>query len=91
MNKKYYGRRKQGERPFENAEKRPPKCSYRKDKEKDMKLYFYAHNILAYFSNEKWCDLFIGISLSLQHGKVKAYGRMWRSRAQSKRALLSGK
>lgn len=61
-NKERYGRRKLGERPFGNAEKRSLKCYYRKDKEKGMKLYFCAHNILAYFSNEKWCDLFVGIS-----------------------------
>ena len=58
-NKDRYGRRKLGERPFGNAEKRSLKCYYRKDKEKGMKLYFCAHNILAYFSNEKWCDLFV--------------------------------
>jgi hypothetical protein len=58
MNKDRYGRRKLGERPFGNAEKRSLKCYYRKDKEKGMKLYFCAHNIFAYFSNEKWCDLF---------------------------------
>jgi hypothetical protein len=58
-NKDKYGRRKLGERPFGNAEKRSLKCYYRKDKEKGMKLYFCAHNILAYFSNEKWCDLFV--------------------------------
>jgi hypothetical protein len=62
MNKERYGRRKLGERPFGNAEKRSLTCYYRKDKEKGMKLYFCAHNILAYFSNEKWCDLFVGIS-----------------------------
>ncbi len=62
MNKDRYGRRKLGERPFGNAEKRSLTCYYRKDKEKGMKLYFCAHNILAYFSNEKWCDLFVGIS-----------------------------
>jgi hypothetical protein len=61
-NKERYGRRKLGERPFGNAEKRSLKCYYRKDKEKGMKLYFCAHNILAYFSNQKWCDLFVGIS-----------------------------
>ncbi|MBC8521168.1 MAG: hypothetical protein H8D26_04150 [Methanomicrobia archaeon] len=54
--------RKLGEMPFGNAEKRSPKCYYRKDKEKGMKLYFCAHNILAYFSNEKWRDLFLRIS-----------------------------
>jgi len=58
-NKDKYGRRKLGERPFGNAEKRSLKCYYRKDKEKGMKLYFCAHNILAYFSNEKWCDFFV--------------------------------
>lgn len=62
MNKDRYGRRKLGERPFGNAEKRSLTCYYRKDKEKGMKLYFCAHDILAYFSNEKWCDLFVGIS-----------------------------
>jgi len=62
LNRDRYGRRKLGERPFGNAEKRSLKCSYRKDKEKGMKLYFCAHNILAYFSNEKWCDLFVRIS-----------------------------
>jgi len=61
-NKEIYGRRKLGERPFGNAEKRSLKCYYRKDKEKGMKLYFCAHNILAYFSNQKWCDLFVSIS-----------------------------
>jgi hypothetical protein len=61
-NKERYGRRKLGERPFGNAEKRSLKCYYRKDKEKGMKLYFCAHNILAYFSNQKWCDLFVSIS-----------------------------
>jgi hypothetical protein len=60
MNKSRYGRRKLGERPFGNAEIRSLKCYYRKDKEKGMKLYFCAHNILAYFSNKKWCDLFVG-------------------------------
>ncbi len=59
MNKDKYGRRKLGERPFGNAEKRSLKCYYRKNKEKGMKLYFCAHNILAYFSNEKWCDFFV--------------------------------
>jgi hypothetical protein len=58
-NKDKYGRRKLGERPFGNVETRSLKCYYRKDKEKGMKLYFCAHNILAYFSNEKWCDLFV--------------------------------
>jgi hypothetical protein len=58
-NKDKYGRRKLGERPFGNVEKRSLKCYYRKDKEKGMKLYFCAHNSLAYFSNEKWCDLFV--------------------------------
>jgi len=58
-NKGRYGRRKLGERPFGNAEKRFLKCYYRKDKEKGMKLYFCTHNILAYFSNKKWCDLFV--------------------------------
>lgn len=58
-NKDKYGRRKLGERPFGNAEKRSLKCYYRKDKEKGMKLYFCAHNIFAYFSNEKWCDFFV--------------------------------
>ena len=62
QNKERYGRRKLGERPFGNAEKRSLKCYYRKDKEKGMKLYFCAHNILAYFSNQKWCDLFVSIS-----------------------------
>lgn len=59
MNKDRYRRRKLGERPFGNAEKRSLKCYYRKDKEKGMKLYFCAHNNLAYFSNEKWCNLFV--------------------------------
>lgn len=52
-NKDKYRKRKLGERPFGNAEKRSLKCYYRKDKEKGMKLYFCAHNILAYFSNKK--------------------------------------
>ena len=58
-NKDKYMKRKLGERPFGNAEKRSLKCYYRKAKEKGMKLYFCTHNILAYFSNKKWCDLFV--------------------------------
>jgi len=42
--------RKTGESPFGNAEEAV--AYYRKAKEKDMKLYFCAHNILAYFSNK---------------------------------------
>jgi hypothetical protein len=56
MNKDRYGRRKLGERPFGNAEKRSLKCYNRKDKGKGMKPYFCTHNILAYFSNKKWCN-----------------------------------
>jgi len=49
MNKDRYGRRKLGERPFGNAEKRSLKCYYRKDKEKGMKLYICAHNISLFW------------------------------------------
>ena len=61
-NKDRYRRRRLGERPFGNAEKRSLKCYYRKNKEKGMKLYFCAHDILAYFSSKKWCELFVCIS-----------------------------
>ena len=61
-NKDRYRRRRLGERPFGNAEKRSLKCYYRKNKEKGMKLYFCAHDILVYFSSKKWCELFVCIS-----------------------------
>ena len=49
MNKDRYRKRKLGERPCGNAEKRSPKCYYQKYKEKGMKLYPCAHNIPSYF------------------------------------------
>jgi hypothetical protein len=49
MNKDGYRKRKLGEKPFENAEKRSLKCYYQKDKEKGMK-FIHVHTISPHIS-----------------------------------------
>jgi len=56
-----YRRRKLGERPFGNIEARRSKCYYKtpESKLKGAILIACNHNIIAYFKNKAWCDLFV--------------------------------
>lgn len=55
-----YGKRKLGERYFANVEVRGHRCYYRKEehKYKGALLIGCEHNILAYFKNKRWSELF---------------------------------
>lgn len=61
FDKKKYGMRKLGERPFGNIEVRRSKCYYKipENKLKGAILIACEHNITAYFKNKSWCDLFV--------------------------------
>jgi len=61
FDKKKYRKRKLGERPFGNIEVRRSRCYYKKqgNKLKGAILIACDHNIIAYFKNKAWCDLFV--------------------------------
>lgn len=61
FDKKKYGMRKLGERPFGNIEVRRSKCYYKtpESKLKGAILIACEHNITAYFKDKVWCDLFV--------------------------------
>jgi len=61
FDEKKYRRRKLGERPFGNIEARRSKCYYKtqESKLKGAILIACNHNIIAYFKNQAWCDLFV--------------------------------
>jgi hypothetical protein len=61
FDEKRYSRRKLGERPFGNIEARRSKCYYKtpESKLKGAILIACNHNIIAYFKNKAWCDLFV--------------------------------
>lgn len=61
FDRKKYGKRKLGERPFGNMEKRRVKCYY-KTKESRLKgclLTGIEHNIIAWYKSKQWCNLFV--------------------------------
>ena len=55
-----YGRRKLGERPFDDLEVRGSTCRYRKrgHRYKGALLLACEHNLRAWFRNKAWSDLF---------------------------------
>lgn len=61
FDEKKYRRRKLGERPFGNIKARRSKCYYKtpESKLKGAILIACNHNIIAYFKNRAWCDLFV--------------------------------
>src|SRR5574340_292010 len=61
FDKKKYRKRKLGERPFGNIEVRRSKCYYKKQENKLKGAILIAcdHNIIAYFKNKAWCNLFV--------------------------------
>jgi len=61
FDEKKYRRRKLGERPFGNIEVRRSKCYYKtpESRLKGAILIACNHNIIAYFKNKAWCDLFV--------------------------------
>ncbi len=61
FDKEKYRKRKLGERPFGNIEVRRSKCYYKKqeNKLKGATLIACDHNIIAYFKNKAWCNLFV--------------------------------
>jgi hypothetical protein len=63
FNKKKYRKRKLGERPFGNIEVRRTICYYKKQESKLKGAILIAceHNIIAYFKNKAWCDLFVKV------------------------------
>jgi len=63
FDKKKYGKRKLGERPFGNIEVRRTKCYFKKpeNKLKGAILIACDHNITAYFNNKAWCNLFVKV------------------------------
>ncbi len=58
-----YRKRKLGERCFGNIEVRGTKCYYRKEENKLKGVILIAchHNIIQYFKNKAWCNLFVNL------------------------------
>jgi len=58
---KEYRKRKLGERCFGNIEIRGVKCYYKKrgSRLKGAILIACEHNIIQYFKNKAWCNLFV--------------------------------
>jgi hypothetical protein len=61
FDRKKYGKRKLGERPFGNIEKRRVKCYYRSDESrlKGCLIIGIEHNIIEWYKARAWCDLFV--------------------------------
>jgi len=64
FNREEYRKRKLGERCFGNIEVRGMKCYYRKEENKLKGVILIAchHNIIQYFKNKAWCNLFVKLS-----------------------------
>lgn len=62
---KKYSKRKLGERPFGNIQKRRVKCYYRSEESrlKGCMLIGIEHNILAWYKGKAWCNQFIKLSI----------------------------
>ncbi|MDI6642089.1 MAG: hypothetical protein QME68_07250 [Elusimicrobiota bacterium] len=61
FDRKKYRRRKLGERPFGNIEKRRVRCYYRSDESrlKGAILIVIEHNIIEWYKAKAWCDQFV--------------------------------
>ena len=61
FNREEYRKRKLGERCFGNLEIRGNKCYYRKseNRKKGVILFACEYNIIQYFKNKAWCNLFV--------------------------------
>lgn len=58
---KKYGKRKLGERPFGNIEKRRVKCYYRSEESrlKGCLIIGIEYNIIEWYKSKVWCGLFV--------------------------------
>jgi len=65
FDRKKYGKRKLGERPFGNIEKRKVKCYYRSEETrlKGCFLIGIEHNLLNWYKNKAWCDQFVELNI----------------------------
>ncbi len=61
FDRKKYGKRKLGERPFGNIEKRRVKCYYRSEESrlKGCLLIGIEHNIMSWYKSKAWCNQFV--------------------------------
>lgn len=65
FDRKKYNKRKLGERPFGNIEKRKVKCYYRSEKTrlKGCLLIGIEHDLISWYKNKAWCDQFVELKI----------------------------